>query len=246
MNVVTLLITQAKPSLLEQPRERGFHHPADRAEAATVSGVPFGDPRDDATTTQRLADLFFCVVPPVCVHRVRAFARAAAAGAYTAYSGGKRIYEGAKMAAEGEPQGYVRMVTGAISLAAAGRTLHAAGSGLKLSWANTQPPKCQLPVVHKNSLEYVGETHVYRIIGPDGKTYKIGQSSQGVRATDGASIRGAMQARRLSRETGDEYGCQILRTFPDKRSACEYERWLIRRLRSIFGPNALPGNKGDR
>jgi len=77
MNIVSLLITHAKPSLLEQPRERGFHDPPDRAESATMFGVPFRNHRDDAATTKRLTDLFFRVVRPICVHRFGTFARAA-------------------------------------------------------------------------------------------------------------------------------------------------------------------------
>jgi hypothetical protein len=42
--------------------------------------------------------------------------------------------------------------------------------------------------VNKNSLNYVGETHVYRIKGAEG-TYKIGDSAQGTRVRDDASIR---------------------------------------------------------
>lgn len=94
--------------------------------------------------------------------------------------------------------------------------------------------------VHKNSLEYVGDSHVYRISGPEG-TYKIGESSQGIRARDGASIRGEKQARRLSRETGDYFVSEILRIFEDKSSARDYETRLIERFRSLFGNDALPG-----
>ena len=99
--------------------------------------------------------------------------------------------------------------------------------------------------VHKNSLDYVGDTHVYRIKGPNG-TYKIGESAQGVRVRDGASIRGEQQARRLTRETGDFYESEIRKTFPDKRSARDYERRLIERFRRMFGDDALPGNKTNR
>ena len=43
--------------------------------------------------------------------------------------------------------------------------------------------------IHKNSLEYIGDTHVYRIKEPDGTTFRIGESARGVRAGDGLSIR---------------------------------------------------------
>ena len=99
--------------------------------------------------------------------------------------------------------------------------------------------------VHKNSLRYVGETHVYRIIGPNGKTYKIGESAQGV-TRSGESIRAKRQARRLSRETGELYTTEIRKVFADKASARAYERDLIERFRSLYGPNSLPGNLTNR
>jgi len=102
-----------------------------------------------------------------------------------------------------------------------------------------------LTSVHKNSLDYVGDTHVYAIKGPNG-TYKIGESAQGVRASDGASIRAEQQARQLTRETGDIYETQILEVFPGKASAREYETALIERFRRMFGDLALPGNKTNR
>ncbi len=99
--------------------------------------------------------------------------------------------------------------------------------------------------VHKNSLDYVGETHVYRIIGPNG-TYKIGESAQGVRVRDGASIRGEQQVRALRRQTGEFYQSEVLKTFPGKRMAREYETQVIERFERMFGNGALPGNKTNR
>ena len=110
--------------------------------------------------------------------------------------------------------------------------------GEKLMAAETIP--------HKNSLNYVGETHVYRVKGPDGTTYKIGESAQGVRVSDGASIRAEQQARRLTRETGDVYTTEIRKTFPDKASARKYETNLIERFRRLYGDDTLPGNKTNR
>jgi RHS repeat-associated protein len=99
---------------------------------------------------------------------------------------------------------------------------------------------------HKNSLDYVGETHVYRVKGPDGSTYKIGESAQGTRVSDGASIRAEQQARRLTRETGDTYTTEIRKTFPDKASARDYETRVIERFRRMYGDDTLPGNKTNR
>ena len=99
--------------------------------------------------------------------------------------------------------------------------------------------------VHKNSLDYVGETHVYRVKGPKG-THKIGESAQGTRVRDGASIRAEQQARQLRKQTGDIYETDIRKTFPNKRSAREYETRLIERFRSRYGQDTLPGNKTNR
>ena len=98
---------------------------------------------------------------------------------------------------------------------------------------------------HRNSLSYVGETHVYRIKGPAGSTYKIGESARGLNA-QGASIRAEQQARSLTRETGDVYTTEIRRTFADKASAREYETRVIERFRRIFGDDKLPGNLTNR
>jgi hypothetical protein len=100
--------------------------------------------------------------------------------------------------------------------------------------------------VHKNSLDYVGETHVYRIKGPDNKSYKIGESAQGTRKADGASIRAEQQARKLSRETGGRFESEIRKTFPDKASARDYETRVIERFRRMHGDSTLPGNKTNR
>ena len=117
-------------------------------------------------------------------------------------------------------------------------------SGVERSFfANFNAPKT---TVHKNSLDYVGDTHVYRVKGPDGSTYKIGESANGVRVRDGASKRAEQQARKLLRETGDTYTTQIRKTFPDKRSAREYETRVIERFRRMFGQDKLPGNKTNR
>jgi hypothetical protein len=99
--------------------------------------------------------------------------------------------------------------------------------------------------VHKNSHQYVGKTHVYRIIDSDGKTYKIGESTQGVRKKDGASIRAEQQARKLHEQTGERYETEVRRTFSTKKEAYEYETKLIKKFREVQGKDTLPGNKGD-
>lgn len=108
-----------------------------------------------------------------------------------------------------------------------------------------RPPKAGSKKPHKNSLDYVGETHVYSIKGPNG-TYKIGESAQGTRVRDGASIRAEQQVRRLKREAGEYYESKIRKVFPNKRAAREYETRLIERFRRRYGQDALPGNKTNR
>lgn len=109
------------------------------------------------------------------------------------------------------------------------------------------PPSTTItgPRVHRNSLDYVGDTHVYRIRGPEG-TYKIGESAQGTRVSDDASIRAEQQVRRLLRENGPGFESEIRKTFGSKANARDYEGQLIERFRRIHGDDALPGNKNNR
>ncbi len=72
--------------------------------------------------------------------------------------------------------------------------------------------------IHKNSLEYVGDTHVYSIHRvADGKAHKVGQSSQGYRKGDVPSKRAEQQARRLQRETNELYETKIRKLLIIKR-----------------------------
>jgi len=98
---------------------------------------------------------------------------------------------------------------------------------------------------HGNSLDYVGDTHVYAIRGPHG-THKIGESMQGTRVGDGASIRGEAQARALTKKTGDFYYSEIRNSFPGKESARTYETKFIETFKRLFGNDKLPGNKTNR
>ncbi|MEW6536902.1 MAG: RHS repeat-associated core domain-containing protein, partial [Candidatus Auribacterota bacterium] len=111
---------------------------------------------------------------------------------------------------------------------------------------NTDDVVKQAQKVHKNSLDYVGETHVYALKGEDGY-YKIGESAQGYRVRDGASIRAEQQVRKLRKETeGNQFFSRILKVFPDKKSAREYEKKLIERFRRLFEKDSLSGNKTTR
>ena len=70
MNVVTLFVPYTQTALVKQPRESGFHDPAVLAQTAAVFPVTPRDPWGDAAITQRLADLFFCIVCTVRKHRI--------------------------------------------------------------------------------------------------------------------------------------------------------------------------------
>jgi hypothetical protein len=98
--------------------------------------------------------------------------------------------------------------------------------------------------VHPNSLRYVGDAHVYAIRTPEGSLYKIGESTQGVRARDGASIRAEQQARRLFKETGDYYRTEIRAQFTNKADARAYETRFIKTYTRLYG--RPPGNPVDR
>jgi hypothetical protein len=95
-------------------------------------------------------------------------------------------------------------------------------------------------------LDYEGETHVYAIRNPDGSVNKIGESAQGTRVRDGASIRAEQQVRQLNREAGPGHTSEIRQTFDNKRDARAYETELIERYRRRFGDDTLPGNKTNR
>ena len=113
-------------------------------------------------------------------------------------------------------------------------------ASLDLAQTNTVLSK-----VHKNSRNYQGETHVYRILDKDGKTYKIGESAQGLRKTDGASKRAEAQARRLNRKTGEDFRTEVRRTFETKKEAHQYQHKAIKKFRELQGKDSLPGNKND-
>jgi hypothetical protein len=121
----------------------------------------------------------------------------------------------------------------------------AAGIGSGVTRFLTPDVPAAVPRVHGNSLDYVGDTHVYAIGGPEG-SYKIGQSMQGVRKSDGASIRGEAQVRALRKQTGQPFESEIRKNFLNKASALDYETRLIERFRSRFGDDTLPGNKTNR
>ncbi|HCU07236.1 MAG TPA: hypothetical protein DIC42_06655 [Holosporales bacterium] len=96
---------------------------------------------------------------------------------------------------------------------------------------------------HGNSKEFKGKTHAYVIRNADGSLHKVGESMQGTNKF-GLSKRAEEQARRLRRDTGEDFKSEIRKTFATKKEARDYETWLIQNLRNRYGEDMLPGNKG--
>lgn len=120
------------------------------------------------------------------------------------------------------------------------------GSGLRSAGNSTSVVEGgALSAIHKNSLKYVGDTHVYAILGPDGSLFKVGESARGVRVGDGASIRAEEQARALFKETGDVYRTEIRQSFGGKADARAYETRFIQTYERLFGQRP-PGNPINR
>jgi len=65
MNVGSFFIPDAKASLEEQPIERRLHDIPERAQSAAVLGIPFGDPRLNASFSQGLTDFLFRIIGPI-------------------------------------------------------------------------------------------------------------------------------------------------------------------------------------
>jgi hypothetical protein len=102
-------------------------------------------------------------------------------------------------------------------------------------------------VIHKNSKDSVGDTHVYAL--RDQKTGqiapgKIGQSARGIRKSDGKSIRAEEQVRKLRKE-GKFYESEIRRVYSNKAEALRAENQRIIKFRKLYGKDKLPLNKGD-
>ena len=90
MNVVTLLISHAQPSLVEEPVEGRFDHVAVLAEPAAMSGVTFGDPGCHSTLTQGPTDFLFGIVGPIRQDFIRTLPRPTSA----LLDVGNRIHQG--------------------------------------------------------------------------------------------------------------------------------------------------------
>jgi len=100
--------------------------------------------------------------------------------------------------------------------------------------------------VHKNSLQYVGDTHIYAIREMEtGIIQKYGESALG-KNKFGQSLRAQSQVTKLQRETGKKFESFIVKEHGDKKGARLGETKRIETYRKIFGQNTLPLNKGKR
>lgn len=99
--------------------------------------------------------------------------------------------------------------------------------------------------LHKNSRFYRAPSHVYVIVGPNGRLFKVGESSAGV-MKNGLSKRAQAQVNELNSRLNTEfnkkslptwsgdYRSRIIRTFDSKQDARNYERELILRYEQRY------------
>ena len=99
--------------------------------------------------------------------------------------------------------------------------------------------------IHKNSLDYVGETHLYVIRDASGKMLKYGESAVGKNAL-GQSKRAEAQVRKLMRQhPGKDFSSSIINEYDSKRLVKVNEANYIRVHRKIFEQDSLPLNKNN-
>ncbi len=99
---------------------------------------------------------------------------------------------------------------------------------------------------HKNSLDYVGESHTYVIRDGRGKIMKYGESSVGKNAI-GQSKRAEAQIKKLRRQDpSSKYTSEVVREFDSKAMARVSETKYIKTHRKVFGRDSLPLNKNNR
>jgi hypothetical protein len=105
----------------------------------------------------------------------------------------------------------------------------------------------QRATLHKNSRFYRGSSHVYVIVAPDGRLFKVGESSAGLMKS-GLSKRAEFQVselnRKLKNKSGD-YRSRVIQTFDSKQSARDIERKLILGYEARYKDRrfVLPGNR---
>lgn len=105
----------------------------------------------------------------------------------------------------------------------------------------------QRAALHKNSSFYRGTSHIYVIIAPDGRLYKVGESSAGL-LKSGLSKRAQTQVRELNAglpKNSAGYRSRVIQTFDSKQGAREIERELILRYEQLYKNRrfVLPGNR---
>lgn len=103
--------------------------------------------------------------------------------------------------------------------------------------------------LHKNSRFYRAPTHVYVLVGPDGRLYKVGESATGF-LKNGLLKRTQVQindalVKAPPRGVKGQYRSRIIATFDSKDEARAYERKLILRYEERYKDRrlVLPGNR---
>jgi hypothetical protein len=100
--------------------------------------------------------------------------------------------------------------------------------------------------IHKNSLSYLGETHLYVIRDSSGKILKYGESAAGKNKL-GQSKRAEAQIVKLKKQnSGEKYISHIVKEFNSKAEVRKSEAKYIKTHRTVFGKDSLPLNKNNR
>ncbi len=134
----------------------------------------------------------------------------------------------------------IRVEQGAAKLSTA-----AASSSTLVALDLTTVSRATAPI-HRNSLRYVGETHLYVIRDSSGKILKYGESAAGKNQL-GQSKRAQAQISKLEKSTpGKRFESEIIGEFDSKRGARTSESRYIKTHRKVFGKDSLPLNKNNR
>ncbi len=129
----------------------------------------------------------------------------------------------------------------ATSKAAAARALESQAGTLKKLFDRSAR-------LHKNSRFYRAPSHAYVIVGPDGRLYKVGESSAGL-LKNGLSKRAQTQVNSLNRKLAPGaagYSSRVIKTFESKQAARDYERELIVRYKKKYAEPAVSASRQQR
>ena len=100
--------------------------------------------------------------------------------------------------------------------------------------------------VHRNSLQDVGDSHVYKMVDVENnQVYKTGESSGRIRMRDGKSLRAESQVRRLARQFNRPFESTIMAKTNGKAASRATESRLIAHYRSIYEQDKIPGNENN-